>query len=214
MGEVHKLVAGALAGGIALGVWAIAEGAGKETVQGSVKERHLKSIALTLHVLYDARLTTNVSAQVTVHDKNPLPFLAKLPIFRDLRNHTLRDTADVIVNVGSKLESLQATPDPRTRAASPNRPTRLARAIGVIPDRTLPAHDQSGAVGSHLGLPAASRAAERVGRCCDSRGRGWANAPGPPFNPPTHAAATRATPRAAKANRVAAFRGKGLNVEV
>jgi hypothetical protein len=110
----NKLVAGSLAAGVALGVWAMVSGIGAETLRGSVKERQLKATALTLPVLYDAKLTTNVSAQVTIHDPNPVPVLNKVPGFRDLRNHTLTDTADVIVNVGTKLRSLTATPDPTT----------------------------------------------------------------------------------------------------
>jgi hypothetical protein len=110
----NKLLVGAVVGGVLLGVWAMIDGAGKETVRGSVKERQLKAVALTLPVVYDAELVTSVSAQVTVHDKNPVPLLNQVPAYRDLRNHTLTDTADVIVNIGTKLRSLQATPDPQT----------------------------------------------------------------------------------------------------
>src|SRR5919204_2271894 len=110
----NKLLAGAVVGGMVLGVWAMVAGAGKETVRGSVKERQLKATALTLPVLYDAKLITTVSTQVTVHDKNPVPLLNQVPVFRDWRNHTLTTTADVIVNVGTKLRSLKASPDPRT----------------------------------------------------------------------------------------------------
>jgi hypothetical protein len=109
-----RLVAGALAAGVALGVWAMVSGVGAETLRGSVKERQLKATALTLPVLYDAKLTTSVTAQVTVHDPNPVPVLNKVPALRDLRNHTLTDKADVIVNVGTKLQSLKAVPDPAT----------------------------------------------------------------------------------------------------
>jgi hypothetical protein len=124
---------------------------------------------------------------------------------------------------GAKPEGDRSKPAAVHLSASPNRATRLARAIGVVPDRRLLAQDQSsGGVGSHLGLPAASGAAELVGRCCDSRGRERLRRSRPTLsNPLTHAAATRATPRAregkpraAKANRVAAFRSRGLNVEV
>lgn len=110
----NRVIAGALAAGVALGVWAMVSGVGKESLRGSVKERQLKSTALTLPVVYDATLTTHVSAQVTVHDPNPVPVLNKLPALGDLRNHTLTDTADVIVNVGTKLKSLKAVPDPAT----------------------------------------------------------------------------------------------------
>jgi len=109
-----KLLAGAVVGGVLLGVWAMINGVGKETIRGSVKERQLKAVALTLPVVYDAELVTSVSAQVTVHDKNPVPLLNQVPAFGDLRNHTLTDTADVIVKIGTKLRSLQATPDPQT----------------------------------------------------------------------------------------------------
>jgi hypothetical protein len=109
-----KLLVGAVIGGVVLGLWAMFAGVGRETVRGSVQERHLKATALTLPVLYDAKLITTVSAQVTLHDQNPIPVLNKLPALRDWRNHTLTDTADVAVNVGTKLGSLQATPDPDT----------------------------------------------------------------------------------------------------
>ena len=109
-----RLIAGAVAGGVLLGVWAMVDGIGKETLRGSVKERQLKAVALTLPEVYDATLVTSVAAQVTVHDQNPVPLLNQIPAFRDLRNHTLTDTADVIVNVGTKLRALQATPDPLT----------------------------------------------------------------------------------------------------
>ena len=109
-----KLLAGAVVGGVLLGVWAMINGVGKETIRGSVKERQLKAVALTLPVVYDAELVTSVSAQVTVHDKNPVPLLNQVPAFGDLHNHTLTDTADVIVKIGTKLRSLQATPDPQT----------------------------------------------------------------------------------------------------
>ena len=109
-----KLLVGAVIGGVVLGLWAMFAGVGKETLRGSVKERHLKATALTLPVLYDAQLITTVAAQVTLHDQNPIPVLNKVPALRDWRNHTLTDTADVVVNVGTKLRSLQATPDPDT----------------------------------------------------------------------------------------------------
>jgi hypothetical protein len=109
-----KLLAGAAVGGILLGLWAMIAGGSKETLRGSVQERHLKATALTLPVLYDAKLITTVSAQVTLHDQNPIPVLNRVPALRDWRNHTLTDTADVVVNVGTKLQSLQATPDPHT----------------------------------------------------------------------------------------------------
>jgi hypothetical protein len=109
-----KLLVGAAAAGVLLGVWAMIDGVGKETVRGSVQERQLKAVVLTLPVVYDAELVTSVSAQVTLHDKNPLPLLNQVPAMGDWRNHTLTDTADVIVNVGTKLRSLLATPDPRT----------------------------------------------------------------------------------------------------
>ena len=109
-----KLLAGAVVGGVVLGLWAMIVGAGKETVRGSVQERHLKATALTLPVLYDAKLIITVSAQVTLHDQNPIPVLNKVPALRDWRNHTLTDTADVVVNVGTKLGALRATPDPHT----------------------------------------------------------------------------------------------------
>ena len=109
-----RLLAGALAGGVLLGVWAMIDGIGKETLRGSVKDRQLKAVALKLPEVYDATLVTSVSAQVTVHDENPVPLVNQVPLFRDLRNHTLTDSADVIVNVGTKLRSLQATPDPKT----------------------------------------------------------------------------------------------------
>ena len=109
-----KLLVGAVIGGVVLGLWAMFAGVGRETLRGSVKERHLKATALTLPVLYDAKLITTVSAQVTLHDQNPIPVLNKVPALRDWRNHTLTDTADVVVNVGTKLQSLQATPDPDT----------------------------------------------------------------------------------------------------
>ena len=109
-----KLLAGAAAAGVLLGVWAIIDGVGRETVRGSVKERQLKAVTLTLPVVYDAKLVTSVSAQVTVHDKDVVPLLNQVPGLRDWRNHTLTDTADVIVNVGTKLRSLQAKPDPKT----------------------------------------------------------------------------------------------------
>ena len=109
-----KLLVGAVVGGVVLGLWAMIAGVGKETLRGSVQDRHLKATALTLPVLYDAKLITTVSTQVTLHDQNPIPVLNKVPGLRDWRNHTLTDTADVVVNVGTKLQSLQATPDPRT----------------------------------------------------------------------------------------------------
>ncbi len=40
--------------------------------------------------------------------------LNKVPALRDWRNHTLTDTADVVVNVGTKLRGPQGTPDPDT----------------------------------------------------------------------------------------------------
>jgi hypothetical protein len=109
-----KLLVGAVIGGVVLGLWAMFAGGSKETLRGGVQERHLKATALTLPVLYDAKLITTVSAQVTLHDQNPIPVLNQIPALRDWRNHTLTDTADVIVNVGTKLRSLQATPDPNT----------------------------------------------------------------------------------------------------
>ena len=109
-----KLLVGAVVGGVVLGLWAMFAGGSKETIRGGVQERHLKATALTLPVLYDAKLITTVSAQVTLHDQNPIPVLNKIPALRDWRNHTLTDSADVIVNVGTKLRSLQATPDPNT----------------------------------------------------------------------------------------------------
>src|SRR6516164_7544256 len=109
-----KLLVGAEVGGVVLGLWAMFAGGSKETIRGGVQERHLKATALTLPVLYDAKLITTVSAQVTLHDQNPIPVLNQIPALRDWRNHTLTDTADVIVNVGTKLRSLQATPDPNT----------------------------------------------------------------------------------------------------
>jgi hypothetical protein len=109
-----RLVVGALVGGVLLGVLAMLEVASNESIYGSVTSRQLKATELTVPVLYDARLVTNVSARVTLHDENPIPVLNTLPPFRDLRNHTLTDNADVVVNVGTKLQSLQATPDPRT----------------------------------------------------------------------------------------------------
>ena len=110
----RKLLAGAVVGGLVLGLWAMFLGGSKETVRGSIQERHLKATALTLPVLYDAKLITTVSSQVTLHDQNPIPVLNKVPALRDWRNHTLTDSADVVVNVGTKLRSLQATPDPHT----------------------------------------------------------------------------------------------------
>ena len=109
-----KLLVGAVIGGVVLGLWAMFAGVGRETLRGSVQERHLNATALTLPVLYDAQLITTVAAQVTLHDQNPIPVLNKVPALRDWRNHTLTDTADVVVNVGTKLHSLQATPDPDT----------------------------------------------------------------------------------------------------
>src|SRR5690242_14431111 len=109
-----KLLAGAVAGGVLLGVWAMIDGVGRESLRGSVEERQLKAVALTLPVVYDAKLVTSVSAQVTVHDKDVVPLLNQVPGLRDWRNHTLTDTAEVIVNVGTKLRSLQAKPDPKT----------------------------------------------------------------------------------------------------
>ncbi len=109
-----RLVVGAVAGGLVLGLLAMLEGASSERVNGSVTSRHLKATALTVPVLYDASLTTSVSAQVTLHDPNPVPILNAVPAFRDLRNHTLTDSADVIVNIGTKLQSLEAKPDPTT----------------------------------------------------------------------------------------------------
>ena len=108
-----RLLAGAVVGGVLLGVWAMI-GVAKETSRGNVKERQLKAVALTLPVAYDAELVSSVSPQVTVHDKNPVPLLNQVPAFGDLRNHTLTDTADVIVSIATKLRSLQATPDPLT----------------------------------------------------------------------------------------------------
>ena len=109
-----KLLVGAAVGGVVLGLWAMFAGGSNETIRGSVQERHLKATALTLPVLYDAKLITTVSAQVTLRDQNPIPVLNKIPALRDWRNHTLTDTADVVVNVGTKLQSLKATPDPNT----------------------------------------------------------------------------------------------------
>jgi hypothetical protein len=53
-----KLLAGAVVGGVLLGVWAMINGVGKETIRGSVKERQLKAVALTLPVVYDAELVS------------------------------------------------------------------------------------------------------------------------------------------------------------
>ena len=138
-----KLLAGAAVGGVLLGLWAMIAGGSKETLRGSVQERHLKATALTLPVLYDAKLITTVSAQVTLHDQNPIPVLNRVPALRDWRNHTLTDTADVVVNVGTKLESLQATPDPHTGKLTvvlrgdpdPTSPTWCCRRLSIRPPK-------------------------------------------------------------------------------
>jgi hypothetical protein len=119
-----KLLAGAVAGGVLLGVWAMIDGVGRETLRGSVEERQLKAVALTLPVVYDAKLVTSVSAQVTVHDKDVVPLLNQVPGLRDWRNHTLTDTAEVIVNVGIREHILRRRESHR---AGNGKGLRLAR---------------------------------------------------------------------------------------
>ena len=127
-----------------LGLWAMIAGGSKETLRGGVQERHLKATALTLPVLYDAKLIATVSAQVTLHDQNPIPVLNRVPALRDWRNHTLTDTADVVVNVGTSCGpcgQLQIrTPDTSSRWCSaailtPTSPTWCCRQLSIRPPK-------------------------------------------------------------------------------